>query len=90
MNYSTLMILGIFAVSIFSISGIASAETNAKSTNFEKTTLVEFTNNDASEIQTVRMWLGKDSGEFKSSNQKRVGLEPRHHKECWFFLPVIH
>ena len=71
MNYSTLMILGIFAVSIFSISGIASAETNAKSTNFEKTTLVEFTNNDASEIQTVRMWLGKDSGEFKSFKSEK-------------------
>ncbi|AJZ76419.1 hypothetical protein [Candidatus Nitrosotenuis cloacae] len=71
MNYSTLMILGIFAVSIFSISGIASAETSAKSTNFEKTTLVEFTNNDASEIQTVRMWLGKDSGEFKSFKSEK-------------------
>ncbi|MDG7049790.1 MAG: biofilm-associated protein [Nitrososphaerota archaeon] len=71
MNYSTLIILGIFAVSIFSISSIASAETSAKSTNFEKTTLVEFTNNDASEIQTVRMWLGKDSGEFKSFKSEK-------------------
>jgi hypothetical protein len=70
-NYSTLMILGIFAVSIFSISGIASAETSVKNTNFEKTTLVEFTNNDASEIQTVRMWLGKDSGEFKSFKSEK-------------------
>lgn len=71
MNYSTLMILGIFAISIFSISSIASAETGAKSTNFEKTTIVEFTNNDASEIQTVRMWLGKDSGEFKSFKSEK-------------------
>jgi len=70
-NYSTLMILGIFVVSIFSITSIASAETSAKSTNFEKTTLVEFTNNDASEIQTVRMWLGKDSGEFKSFKSEK-------------------
>lgn len=71
MNYSTLMIFGIFAISIFSISNIAGAETGAKSTNFEKTTIVEFTNNDASEIQTVRMWLGKDSGEFKSFKSEK-------------------
>lgn len=71
MNYSTLTILGIFAISIFSISSIASAETGAKSTNFEKTTIVEFTNNDTSEIQTVRMWLGKDSGEFKSFKSEK-------------------
>lgn len=71
MNYSTLMIFGIFAISIFSISSIAAAETGAKSTNFEKTTIVEFTNNDASEIQMVRMWLGKDSGEFKSFKSEK-------------------
>ena len=66
MNYSVLAVLGIFAVSIFSISSLAGAETGAKSTSFEKTTLIEFTNNDSSPIQTVRMWLAKDSGTFKS------------------------
>ncbi|MGQ0605905.1 MAG: biofilm-associated protein [Candidatus Nitrosotenuis sp.] len=66
MNYSILAVLGIFVISIFSVSSLANAETSAKSTNFEKTTLVEFVNNDSTEIQTVRMWLGKDSGAFKS------------------------
>ncbi len=71
MNYSTLAILGIFVVSIFSISNLANAETNAKSTSFEKTTLVEFTNNDSTEVQTIRMWLGKDSGAFKSFKSEK-------------------
>lgn len=66
MNYSTLAILGIFVISVFSITSLAHAETAAKSTSFEKTTLIEFTNNESTDIQTVRMWLGKDSGEFKS------------------------
>ncbi|MGQ0771510.1 MAG: biofilm-associated protein [Nitrososphaerota archaeon] len=44
----------------------AFAETTAKSTNFEKTTLVEFVNNDTVEVNTVRLWLGTDSGTFKS------------------------
>ncbi len=66
MNYSVFAILGIFTVFIFSASGLASAETGAKSTAFEKTTLLEFTNNDSSPVYTVKLWLGKDSGTFKS------------------------
>ena len=66
MNYTNFAILGIFVVFIFSAATAASAETAAKSTAFEKTTLVEFTNNDSTPIHTVKMWLGKDSGAFKS------------------------
>jgi len=65
-NYTNFAILGIFVVFIFSAATAASAETAAKSTAFEKTTLVEFTNNDSTPIHTVKMWLGKDSGAFKS------------------------
>ncbi len=66
MNYTIFAILGIFAVTIFSSSDLASAETGAKTTAFEKTSLLEFTNNDSTPIYTVKMWLGKDSGVFKS------------------------
>ncbi|CDI06099.1 biofilm-associated protein [Candidatus Nitrosotenuis uzonensis] len=44
----------------------AFAETAAKGTGFEKTSIIEFTNNDTVEINTVRIWLGKDIGDFKS------------------------
>jgi hypothetical protein len=44
----------------------AFAETTAKATNFEKTTLVEFTNNDSTNVNTLRIWLGADAGSFKS------------------------
>lgn len=44
----------------------AFAETPAKSTNFEKTTIIEFENTGDIQIKTVRMWLGQDSGAFKS------------------------
>src|SRR5574338_987562 len=66
MNYYTITILGIFVISIFSASSLANAETGAKSTNFEKTTLIEFTNNESTSIHSVKLWLGKDSGAFKS------------------------
>jgi hypothetical protein len=65
-NYTIFAILGIFALSIISASNLASADTVAKSTTFEKTTLLEFTNNDSSPVQTIKIWLGKDSGAFKS------------------------
>lgn len=48
------------------IQGSALADTAAKSTNFEKTTIIEFTNNGDTQIKTVKMWLGQDSGAFKS------------------------
>jgi len=48
------------------IHGNAFADTEAKSTNFEKTTIIEFVNNGAAQIKTVKMWLGQDSGAFKS------------------------
>ena len=66
MNHYTITIFGIFLISIFSAVGLANAETVAKSTNFEKTTLIEFTNNESTSIHSVKMWLGKDSGAFKS------------------------
>jgi hypothetical protein len=44
----------------------AFADTTVKSTNFEKTTIIEFENNDYVQIKTVKMWLGKDDGVFKS------------------------
>lgn len=66
MNYSSLAILGIFIITVFSAASLANAQTLAKSTSFEKTTLIEFTNNESTGIQTVKMWLGKDSGTFKS------------------------
>ena len=66
MNYAVFAILGIFTVFIFSASSLASAETGAKSTAFEKTTLLEFTNNDSSPVYTIKLWLGKDAGTFKS------------------------
>jgi hypothetical protein len=42
------------------------ADTPVKSTNFEKTTIIEFENNGDVQIKTVKMWLGQDSGTFKS------------------------
>jgi hypothetical protein len=71
MNYSIFIIIGIFLVSIFASSNLTSAETAAKSTTFEKTTLLKFTNNDSVPIYTVKMWLGKDSGNFKSFKAER-------------------
>jgi hypothetical protein len=65
-RYSRLAIFGVIVFSIFAFAGPAFAETTAKSTNFEKTTLIEFTNNDNVEINTVRIWLGADAGIFKS------------------------
>ena len=70
MNYTIFVILGILAVSIFSVSGIANAETSAKSTAFEKTSLLEFTNNDATPIQSIKMWL-KDGASFKSFKSEK-------------------
>ncbi|NDB51358.1 MAG: hypothetical protein EB161_04260 [Nitrosopumilaceae archaeon] len=71
MNYSMFVIIGIFAVSIFASFSIANAETAAKSTSFEKTTLLEFTNNDSTPVHTVKLWLGKDAGNFKSFKAER-------------------
>lgn len=71
MNYSMFVIIGLFAVSIFASASIANAETGAKSTSFEKTTLLEFTNNDSTPVHTVKLWLGKDAGNFKSFKAER-------------------
>lgn len=70
MNY-TFLIVGVFLVSIFASAGLANADTSAKTTSFEKTTLVEFTNNDPTPIHTVKLWLGKESGSFKSFKVER-------------------
>jgi len=49
-------------VSVFSISEINAQENvvTAKSIGFEKTTIIEFNNNDVTEIESIRMWLGSD------------------------------
>jgi len=68
-NPSKILVVSLIVFAAFTITLIspsASAQTGAKITGFEKTTLVEFTNNDTVEINTVRMWLGKDAGDFKS------------------------
>lgn len=67
MNHINFVIFSIFV--LFSgviLQGNAFADTTAKSTNFEKTTIIEFENNDNVQIKTVKMWLGKDDGVFKS------------------------
>lgn len=52
---------------IFSINEVGAEEklVEAKSIGFEETTIIEFENNGKSEIQSFRMWLGKDNS-FKS------------------------
>ena len=64
MKYGIITILGIISMSIFAASGLANAETSVKSTSFEKTSLVEFINNDSTPIQSVKMWLGNDGSSF--------------------------
>src|SRR3989338_1524544 len=67
MNRINFVIFSIFV--LFSgaiLQSNAFADTTAKSTNFEKTTIIEFENNDDVQIKTVKMWLGKDDGVFKS------------------------
>lgn len=52
---------------IFSINEVGAEEklVEAKSIGFEETTIIEFENNGKSEIQSFRIWLGKDNS-FKS------------------------
>lgn len=66
MTQFTLPVFGIIILSIFATANFVYAETDVKSTNVEKTTLIEITNNDSAEIKTIKLWLGKDSGSFKS------------------------
>lgn len=69
MNRINFVIFSIVASILFSgiiLQSNAFAETAAKSTNFEKTTIIEFENNGNTQIKTVKMWLGQDSGAFKS------------------------
>ena len=71
MNNQVFTVLGIFVISIFSAATLANAETSVKSSAFEKTTLVEFTNNDSSPIQSVKMWLGKDGSTFQTFKSEK-------------------
>ena len=52
---------------IFSVNEVGAEEklVEAKSIGFEETTIIEFENNGKSEIQSFRIWLGKDNS-FKS------------------------
>ncbi len=68
MNRINFVIFSIVTSILFSgvILNSAFADTPAKSINFEKTTIIEFENNGNVQIKTVKMWLGQDSGAFKS------------------------
>lgn len=68
MSYSSLALFGviIFSISVATMSTPVFAETVAKSTGFEKTTLIEYVNNEVVPIKTIRMWLGQDAGDFMS------------------------
>jgi hypothetical protein len=64
-----LAVFGIIILLVFTVAHLSSpafADTAAKSTSFEKTTLIEYVNNEGVPIKTVRMWLGQDAGTFKS------------------------
>jgi hypothetical protein len=66
-KYSKIVVFGLVVFMIFAFANApVFAETTAKSINFEKTTLVEFTNNDSNDVKTLRIWLGADAGSFKS------------------------
>ncbi len=68
-THSRLALFGIIILLVFTVSNLSSpvfADTVAKSTSFEKTTLIEYVNNEGVPIKTVRMWLGQDDGTFKS------------------------
>ncbi|QLH09405.1 biofilm-associated protein [Candidatus Nitrosotenuis sp. DW1] len=73
MSRINFVIFSIAASILFSgvILSSAFADTPAKSTNFEKTTIIEFENNGNAQIKTVKMWLGQDSGAFKSFKTER-------------------
>ncbi|MEM2785165.1 MAG: biofilm-associated protein [Candidatus Nitrosotenuis sp.] len=62
---STLVVFGLALFSLFAFVP-AFAATVVESTNFEKTTILEFTNNDNIPVKTIRIWLGVDAGTFKS------------------------
>lgn len=68
MNRVNFAILVAASVLLFgaAMHGNAFAETSAKSTNFEKTTIIEFVNTGAAQVKTVKMWLGQSSGTFTS------------------------
>lgn len=65
MGHASSIFLAVIFVAA-SISLPAFAETLVKSTNFEKSTILEFTNNDNTPLKTVRVWLGASDGTFKS------------------------
>lgn len=68
-THPRLALFGIIILSVFTVASLSSpvfADTAAKSTSFEKTTLIEYVNNEGVPIKTVRMWLGQDAGTFKS------------------------
>ncbi len=67
MSYSKIAVFGLVVFLMFVFANApAFAETTAKAVNFEKTTLIEFTNSDSTDVKTLRMWLGADAGSFKS------------------------
>jgi hypothetical protein len=69
MSRINFVVFSIVASILFSgiiLQNNAFAETVVKSTNFEKTTIIEIENNDNTQIKTVKMWLGQNSGAFKS------------------------
>ncbi len=68
-THPRLALFGVIILSVFTVASLSSpvfADTAAKSTSFEKTTLIEYVNNEGVPIKIVRMWLGQDAGTFKS------------------------
>jgi hypothetical protein len=68
-RYLRLVLFGVVIFAVFAVAHQSSsvfAETVAKSTSFEKTTLIEYVNQEGTNIKSIRMWLGKDDGAFTS------------------------
>ena len=68
---SLILIASIFTITNFSEIYAQEQSVTAKSIGFEETTIIEFQNNDnTSEIDTFRIWLGSDFN-FKSFKTER-------------------
>ncbi|KAF6243894.1 biofilm-associated protein [Nitrosopumilus sp. b1] len=57
-----ILLLGVSTHAVFAQEDVVSA----KSLGFEKTIIIDFTNNGNTSIETFRLWLGSDDGSFKS------------------------
>ena len=55
----------VFSISLAIIPNVYAENVNAKSIGFEETTIIEFTNDGATDVNSFRIWLGSDFS-FKS------------------------